>query len=91
MSKCEYCHGAGKIKTIKLISAEQGFDCVEEVCTKCNGSGEHEQTNEEWLRSASTEQLAECLTNISFNTGYDSYSVVYRKMVEWLKQPHTKE
>jgi len=46
------------------------------------------QTNEEYLRSCTTEQLAECITNISFNTGYDSYNVVYRKMVEWLKQPH---
>jgi len=48
-------------------------------------------TNEYFLRTATTEQLAECITNISFNTGYDSYDVVYRKMVEWLKQPHRGE
>ena len=59
-------------------------------CPACGGKGVVDpMTNEEWLRAASTEQLAECITNISFNTGYDSYNVVYRKMVEWLKQPHT--
>ncbi len=45
-------------------------------------------TNEEWFCTLSTEEKAKCLTNISFNTGYDSYNVVLKKMGEWLKQPH---
>ena len=45
-------------------------------------------TNEEWLHTLNTEQLAECITNISFNTGYDSYDVVYQKITEWLKEKH---
>ena len=48
-------------------------------------------TNEEWFATLSTEEKAECITNISFNTGYDSYDVVYLKIAEWLKQPHRNE
>ena len=33
-------------------------------CIKCNGSGEIEPTNEEWLHSLNTEQLAEWLANV---------------------------
>lgn len=50
-----------------------------------------QMTEQEYIQSCNTEQLAECLTNISFNTGYDSYNVVLRKIIEWLKQPHREE
>ena len=104
MSICEYCHGAGKIKTIKLISAEQGFDCVEEVCTKCNGSGEHEQTNEEWFCGLSTEEKAEWLLNTFDLCGAGCSNCFVQKFcflgndktlkemfVEWLKEKHNDD
>ena len=48
-----------------------------------------QMTEQEYIQTCNTEQLVECLTRISFNTGYDSYNVVRRKIMEWLKQPHT--
>lgn len=58
-------------------------------------------TNEEYLRSATTEQLAEFLwerINGAFNSGYacchlkqdKDYVGRYKKFVEWLKQPHSE-
>ena len=97
MSICEYCHGAGKIKTIKLISAEQGFDCVEEVCTKCNGSGEYEQTNFEFIQSCTMEEMAELISRevqeqIALYKHYKTpkrYSKI--SYIQWLKEKHKEE
>ena len=65
-----------------------------------------EQTNEEWLKSMNTEQLAEfladkcnevvetVLSDASCDIGdIDNDDYWYRRadFVEWLKQPHTKE
>ena len=97
---CEYCHGAGKIKTIKLISAEQGFDCVEEVCTKCNGSGEKEQTNFDRI-TQSPESLAEWIEELEYGGNFcvrccPKYcecdnTQCKEMMVEWLKQESDTE
>ena len=56
------------------------------------------QTNEEYLRSCDTEQLAESLLNIMANNEFTLYLIHTEKksmqemkdaVVEWLKQPHT--
>ena len=56
------------------------------------------QTNEEWLKSCNTEQLAEALLNIMANNEFTLYLLHTEKksvqeikgaVVEWLKQPHT--
>jgi hypothetical protein len=58
------------------------------------------QTNEEWLRSCSTEQLAEYLSDVFYGLLDDVWgndgdtSCDYRETeknywVEWLKQPHS--
>lgn len=56
------------------------------------------QTNEEYLRSCDTEQLAESLLNIMANNEFTLYLLHTEKksmqemkdaVVEWLKQPHT--
>ena len=56
------------------------------------------QTNEEWLRSATTEQLAEALLNIMANNEFTLYLIHTEKksvqeikgaIIEWLQQPHT--
>ena len=75
-------------------------------CIKCNGSGEFKPTNEEWLHSLNTEQLAEFLAdkcNEVVDTvlsdascdidDIDNDDYWYRQadFVEWLKQPHQKE
>ena len=56
-------------------------------------------TNEEWLRQANTEQLAEFIADVCYElvddicANYDDTSCDYRQTekdywVEWLKQPH---
>ena len=61
---------------------------------------ELEQTNEEWLKQCTTEQLADVLwekINGAFNSGYaccnlkqdKDYISRYKRFKEWLKQPHT--
>jgi len=56
---------------------------------RCSAYKPQEQTNEEWLRSATTEQLAECIIGVDY--GADDNDIKIAKLVEWLKQPHTKE
>ena len=61
---------------------------------RCSAFKSQEQTNEEWLHSLNTEQLADWLARIT-NAGYllalrmkyhcDDVDAVR----EWLKQPHT--
>jgi hypothetical protein len=53
-----------------------------------------EQTNEEWMKQANTEQLADKLTDFSFwlvvtIPTEDRREKVRKRIVEWLKQPHT--
>ena len=50
--KCPKCDGRG---TVGYYHIDHFVD-VE--CDRCNGSGEVEMTNEEWLKSLSTEELA---------------------------------
>lgn len=74
-------------------------------CIKCNGSGEIEPTNEEWLHSLNTEQLAECISDITCNCwgckriyvedcpNYARYKACFcdkEDVLEWLKQPHSE-
>lgn len=88
MMKCKHCNGFGwyynditKTKKIK--------------CECCGGTGEVEQTNEEYFKSCNTEQLAEKLWEL-YNAGkddaktYDTFEYFIDKedVLEWLKQPH---
>ena len=97
--KCPKCGGDGVItlsKTDKNGYFNDAFFMKE--CPVCHGTGEVEQTNEEWLRSCTTEQLAEELLAWWFD-GANTYSQfgLYKweidkakeKIMEWLKQPHT--
>ena len=57
-----------------------------QICEKCHYF-EGIQTNEEWLRQVTTEQLAEFLCNV----GFENETIVRKfksEWVEWLKQPH---
>ena len=87
---CPKCHGSGEIKHDWLPN---------ETCHNCGGSGYVNMTNEEWLRSATTEQLADVLLEhfewgLSINAEYcftEKYVEQNREhILEWLKQPHTK-
>lgn len=99
--KCPKCGGCGK-----LLKKEKGKSCYDvslSFCDMCHGSGEVEMTNEEYLKQASTEELAEALF-----TAYDDGVVrgewsacgngccmgnggkmlVKEDFEEWLKKPH---
>ena len=82
--ECKHCDGAGFY----------GNGASQFKCVYCNGIGEV-QTNEEWLRNADTEQLAEWIAHQSLialleNQNNHSLRMTYPAYwVEWLKQPHT--
>lgn len=86
--KCPKCNGKGK-----FIGYYVNDNPVECECVICNGTGEVQMTNEEYLRSCNTEQLAEALTKvvldlISWNND-PKPSEVRNVLKSWLKQPHT--
>ena len=96
--KCKHCDGTG--------TTNWCINGTFKECPYCGGTGEVEQTNEEWIHTLNTEQLAEFLadkcnevveTVLSDESCYigdiDNDDYWYRRadFVEWLKQPHTKE
>ena len=97
MSKCPKCGGYGMYMS----------DDIHVICEQCHGSGEVEQTNEEWIHSMTTEQLAELLLNAiqdckSCASGIDIAEKDdmpcpfggcwdVQEVLEWLKQPHHNE
>ena len=56
--KCPICDGGGRI-----TSLPSGMPVK---CTRCNGTGEVEQTNEEWLDRKSTKEKAEWLFKLTY-------------------------
>ena len=88
--KCKYCDGTGTTNW-----------CVNGTfinCPHCGGTGEVEQTNEEWFCGIYTEAKAEWLADHmkcskcpqqNRCNGYHGGCVAL--MLEWLKQPHQKE
>ena len=86
--KCPKCGGDGK-----YLKMEQGNSCYEvglSFCDVCHGSGKVEVTNEEWLNTLNTEQLATFLAIVQYDgTDLTLKKNHVKKWVEWLKQPHT--
>ena len=82
--KCDKCRHAEKCPA----KAEHGG------ALRCSAYKPQEQTNEEWLRSATTEQLAEWIVSTNRCKTDHLCSVCRQKwcdkkyVVEWLKQPH---
>ena len=89
--KCINCDGRGAVQIAPNVKGLKR-------CPVCGGSGEVSQilqTTEEWLRSATFEELAGAI--------YEWYTLGYTRgkngvklnsiteVVEWLKQPHTAE
>lgn len=89
---------------IKILSCPQcGFPKIRDCGNglyQCDDCGTHfdkneniVQTNEEWLRSATTEQLADKLTDFSFwlvpnYPTEDKLEQIRKNIVEWLKEKH---
>lgn len=95
--KCDLCNGTGKLlknwyDTTGLMTHFKG-----DVCFMCDGKGTigELQTNEEWLRQCTTEQLAEWLRGVYWHCheidckhcNYPWRCMEKGDIVEWLKQP----
>ena len=97
--KCPICHGKGRVQDHKY-NEEHDIEYLvycEKKCEYCNGTGEVNeplQTNEEWLRTCSTEELAEWIVHIA-----DQCTISHecnlceswcdeKKVMEWLKEKH---
>ena len=93
--KCPKCNGRG---TVGYFHIDHFVDIE---CDRCNGSGEVsevEMTNEEYLKSCTTEMLAvaifraicisaemiHCEITLENRSGTELKEAIY----EWLKQPH---
>ena len=60
--KCPRCHGTGKITEWVVTDTLSEYEFP---CRKCNGTGEITLTNEEYIRSCSTEELAKLIYKIA--------------------------
>ena len=87
--KCYKCNGTG-------------YYDIDNDCPVCDGTGEVQKTNEEWLRQCTTEQLAEAIYYLTWyyteledrleknvkNGRYNDDENI-KIVMEWLKQPHS--
>ena len=89
--KCPKCNGRGIVGYFHI----DHFVDIE--CDRCNGRGEVsevEMTNEEWLHSLNTEQLAGWISKVTIDAWFRQVNNELPKpngakeWVEWLKQPH---
>jgi hypothetical protein len=97
--KCSNCGGTGKEYWNGNVFCNTGFEC-----DKCNGTGEIElvQTNEEWLKSLNTDEFADFLEGVAFDSNFrNGIEAEYRRedkdycygdrpkiIKAWLKEVH---
>lgn len=94
--KCKTCNGLGRTKATEFVGVDEGLRDVVILCPTCGGKGEIELTEQEWLQTASTEQLAEWIaeqcSNAVMEGTYDVSKLRKKRYwVEWLKKPHTEK
>ena len=88
---CPMCKGGRKV--LKKEKGDMGYIVRLAICDKCNGTGEVEMTNEEWLRSCPPQELIRFLMNVAYggqirNVQKRTFDEEAEKWSEWLKQPH---
>ena len=79
MTTCEFCGGTGEVEVVG--------DSVTDVCDKCGGTGKITLTNEEYIRTCSTEELAKTLYDIRFD-----FQIPWKnkEIIGWLKEKHNE-
>ena len=90
--KCPCCNGTGRTTMVTIVKTDSGLPC-DFPCIECDGTGEVEMTNKYFMQTATTEQLAETLTDFSFwivpNLPKEDKREQVRKWIEnWLKEIH---
>ena len=103
MTVCPKCKGYGIVgSAVPDILRGRGAIFSSNECDMCHGTGEVPMTNEEYLKSCTTEQLAEWLGNTFDLCGAGCSKCFIKELcfdehnnkmptelfVEWLKQPH---
>lgn len=83
--KCKACNGAGYVTACVYESDEIGFVDKNYECAVCNGTGQIEQSNEEWFATLKTKEKAKAISQLSCYQGN-----IY-EIEKWLKQPHREE
>lgn len=95
--KCKTCNGLGRTKATEFIGVDEGLRDVVILCPTCGGKGEIEQTEQEYIQTCNTEQLAEFLYDIAYfdnwsdaimNDSLINETAVEYAIEKWLKQPH---
>ena len=85
--KCKECGGSGWIQDILTDEVWE--------CDKCNGKGVVEPlTEQEYIQTCNTEQLAEVFADVSlwihlFMKQRKRFQLLKKQFYDWLKQPHT--
>ena len=98
MTECPKCKGYGIVgSAVPDILRGRGhiFSSIE--CPQCNGTGEVPMTNEEYLKSCTTEQLADVFFDYRYINATPQQQLwlsanedfVKGGIAEWLKQPNT--
>jgi hypothetical protein len=96
--KCSECDGYKNFVSL----AGTPFEVVR-PCKRCNGTGEVEMTEQEYIQTCTTEQLVDVLAKQKCDGCHDEpydekygvckYCMMKKKeqIMEWLKQPHQGE
>lgn len=77
LNECNGCEYQCKLSHIDICTL--GSPCPNQRSTP--------MTNGEYIRTCSTEELAECIIGVDY--GADDKDTKIAKLVEWLNQPHT--
>ena len=103
--RCPYCNGKGRVEYPMYADKEQTIQNAVlrfKTCAYCNGTGEVTMTNEEYIRSCSTEELAKLIYKIAVTDvlmdRFFTAEVVNAEIVDvdsgikeakaWLKEKH---
>lgn len=93
MTECPKCKGYGIVgSAVPDILRGRGAIFSSNECDMCHGSGEVQMTNEEYLKSLDTEQLAKRLHDKDvyafFVCKHGGKVPSVEHYVEWLKEKH---
>ena len=97
MTVCNLCKGTGKLLKPWYDTTGAMTGMTGDICFMCDGKGTigEPMTNEEYLKTCTTEQLAEWMASVvqkAISIKENNGIVMLESAIwweEWLKQPHT--